>query len=805
MLSIRKKLKYLGINLITFTGTSLEKQSMKWVDEGTNTIYDIISKDRFDGVIMYGGAIGQLVSSSDMEDFCHKYQIPIVNISSEIPHIPSIIASNYDGVYDLVTHLIKVHSYTKIGFVKGPDGHIEAEERYRGYKTALKDNGLEVGLEYVFKGNFSPQAGKEAVKEFLFNRPVDIEAFVCVDDDTAFGVMDELHRWGLRVPDDIALVGFDDAEASANIYPPLTTVRQPFAELGERAVDMLMDLIKGKDFPDINYLPSKPVIRDSCGCLKSLSTYFPVSKDEFNAEDIKKSTQKEIVETILEHYKELNNLTYSKLYSFLENFYDAINYGEENKLYRSFNKIVESIDHSKLQLLNEFLDYCSKLLQVRSGRYIESELLLEKIKVRSSINFIQDKTIDKIVSRDRYFHLNDINQNLHGALSIDDLFEDVYNTLPDIGIKKFFIVASDDVTTISKRVKLIYGYTEDGVVDLNDYRNSFLSKKILPDKLLHYIDSDWMVMTLSFNNEVFGYMVVDVEEDASELTHAICWHFSSSLKRISILEERNRKAIELEEALGTLKETQEQLIQSEKLSSLGSMVAGVAHEINTPLGIVVTSVSYIDELSKQIISLYNKNNLTKSKMEEYFLNLEEILNTTMTSAKRAVALVKSFKKVAVDQASEEKRTFDLDEYISETLAALKANFKEKDILLKVNCIDDIYITSYPGAISQIITNLINNSMDHGFPDNRKGKILIDIKSHADNVSIIFHDNGKGIEERFINKIYEPFFTSRRESGRSGLGLHIVHNLVTQVLNGSIKVTSTIDKGTTFVIDFPKSL
>lgn len=805
MLSIKKKLDSLGIDLITFTGTSLKEHCVKWVDDSTNTIYEIISGDKFDGLIIYGGTLGQLITNEEMSEFCKKYKTPIVNISSEIPGVPSVIVSNYEGMYELVNHLINAHNYKHIGFIKGPDGHSEAEDRLLGYKQALIDNGYEVNNDYIYKGNFSPQAGVDAVKDYLAQDVFKLDVFVCVDDDTAFGVLDELHRQNIRVPDDIALVGFDDAEASGNINPPLTTVNQPFNELGEAAVDILIDLISGLEVDDVTYIPSKAVIRDSCGCLKSLRTYFPKSYNDISEDSIKNSSEEELVEIILDHYRELHNLTYSRIYSFLESLFKAVETGEENDLYRSFNKIIESIDHRKIGLLNEFLDYCSNILQLRSGKNIESQLFLEKIKLRSSVNIIHDKAIEKIESRDKYFQLNDINQNLHGALSIEGLLNDIYATLPPVGIKGLFIVSSDNNKNISEYVKLIYGYTLDGIIDVNKYREPFLSKFILPENLLEQSKTSWLVMTLSFNDEVFGYLVLDVDDEATELTHAISWHFGSSLKRISILEEKNRKARELEDAMETLRETQEQLIESEKLSSLGAMVAGVAHEINTPLGVVVTSVSYIDDLTRELLKVYNDNKLSKSRMEFYFKNIEEVINTTMNSAKRAAALVNSFKKVAVDQASEERRVINLKEYILETVLTLKPKFKNKNVDFKVNCNQKIEINSYPGAISQLITNLVSNSLVHGFPGKMKGKIILDILSRDNIISMIFHDSGVGIKEENIKKIFEPFYTTVRDTGGSGLGLHIVHNLITQVLKGSIKVSSSINVGTTFVIDFPKSL
>jgi signal transduction histidine kinase len=263
-----------------------------------------------------------------------------------------------------------------------------------------------------------------------------------------------------------------------------------------------------------------------------------------------------------------------------------------------------------------------------------------------------------------------------------------------------------------------------------------------------------------------------------------------------------QKNVALSGALRELKGTQEQLIQSEKLAALGGLVAGIAHEINTPIGISVTAASYLDLQTEDLVSQYVSNNLKKSELEHYVQTAKESSEMILTNLKRADNLIHSFKQIAVDQSTEGKRHFHLKEYLNNVLLSLQPRLRKTSHRITVNCPEDLEITSYPGAISQIITNLVMNSLVHGFEDLEQGKIIINISINKAILHFHYSDDGKGIQEEHLPKIFNPFFTTKRSQGRSGLGMHIVYNLVTQTLKGTIECTSTPGAGTTFLIHFP---
>lgn len=256
--------------------------------------------------------------------------------------------------------------------------------------------------------------------------------------------------------------------------------------------------------------------------------------------------------------------------------------------------------------------------------------------------------------------------------------------------------------------------------------------------------------------------------------------------------------------------TQKSLMESEKMASLGRLVAGVAHEVNTPIGIGVTLASYIDDETGKVQKLLSGSKLSQNKLNAFLDDIQvssEMLTSTMH---RASKLIQSFKQVAVDQSYDERRHVDLAQYLEEIINSLRSELKKTDVEIKINCADNLRIYSHTGAIYQIILNLIMNSIKHGFHDLDDGVVEITaylIKDGTasgkhDAICLTYKDNGHGIKNGNLKKIFEPFYTTRRTEGGSGLGLNIVYNLVTQRLMGTVECKSILGEYTEFTILFP---
>ena len=257
----------------------------------------------------------------------------------------------------------------------------------------------------------------------------------------------------------------------------------------------------------------------------------------------------------------------------------------------------------------------------------------------------------------------------------------------------------------------------------------------------------------------------------------------------------------LEQILKKLRETQKHLVESEKMASLGSLVAGVAHEINTPVGIGITAASTIIERNIQISELFQNQRMKQDDLKRYLRFIHKTGSLILGNLQRTGDLIQNFKQVSVDQSTEQRRLFGLKSYLENVILSLQPKLKVKSITFTIDCDKNLKLDSYPGLFAQIMVNLSINSFHHGFKDKKEGEIHIAANTQNDSLHLQYRDNGKGIPSDILPKIFDPFFSTDQQLG-TGLGLHIIYNIVTQKLNGSISCESEIENGVLFTIVMP---
>lgn len=273
------------------------------------------------------------------------------------------------------------------------------------------------------------------------------------------------------------------------------------------------------------------------------------------------------------------------------------------------------------------------------------------------------------------------------------------------------------------------------------------------------------------------------------------------------VEERTRSLSEANNQLGKayddLKQAQQTLVESEKMAFLGSLVAGVAHEINTPIGISVTASSYLQERVADFKSHIDSKQLSRSYLNEFTVNLDESMQLLQSNLRRASELIASFKQVAVDQSSEARYNFSLADNLHQVVVSLGHKLKKSQCEVDIQCDPKLSIFSFPGSFTQIYSNLILNSINHGFDNwDKPKKITIKVEQQGEELFIDYSDNGRGIPPEILPRIFDPFVTSKRGQGGSGLGTHIIYNLVVQLLKGRISCASEPGNGAQFHIRLP---
>jgi len=283
------------------------------------------------------------------------------------------------------------------------------------------------------------------------------------------------------------------------------------------------------------------------------------------------------------------------------------------------------------------------------------------------------------------------------------------------------------------------------------------------------------------------------------------------LTKKNIQLEQQRKALnklntELSTTIEELQQTRDQLIQSEKMASLGRLVSGFAHEINTPIGIALTAASTIEETTRTVDFMLNQEDVSETELVAALKKLSIASGLTMSNLRRAAKLVGSFKRTSIDQSLENQRLFGLHEIIRDIVTSLESKFKSTAITIEVDCPTTLNLYSYPGVMGQILSNLILNSWNHGFDEGQlAGKISIYAYSEDEQIYLNYSDTGKGMTSEVLEKLFEPFYTTKRGKGGTGLGMFICYNLVMTRLNGTLKCQSQIGAGSQFYISFPSNI
>ena len=293
------------------------------------------------------------------------------------------------------------------------------------------------------------------------------------------------------------------------------------------------------------------------------------------------------------------------------------------------------------------------------------------------------------------------------------------------------------------------------------------------------------------------------EIHATLLTHGVSYGLLALISW-GLIELLARRWRALDDTIATLQATRNELVETEKMASLGRLVAGFAHELNTPVGVAVGAISYGDQTLNTLTALLAQEEVTEQELTCQLDYLKESHQLALANLRRAADLVQRFKRSSIDRGSQQMRVYKLAELIQDVLTTLHNALKRTDILIEVDCSDDLKLYGTPGLLEQVLTNLITNSITHGYDNgSRPGKILIKAwRSQTERLMFDYHDDGVGMSEETRLQAFEPFFTTQRGNGGSGLGLYVIYNIITQQMHGTIQIMSTPDAGAQFHIDCP---
>jgi len=792
-LGIKETLSDHNITLTTFCGGALSGEAKGEHVVTSNAVYALAKQGDFDGIIVYGGAIGQFVSTDQMELFCKQFdQTPLLNISLRLPTTPSVVISNYFGMYQLVEHIIRTHHCAKIAFIQGPMEHEEAVDRFRAFCDALQANNLSIDRNDIFTGDYSTKAGRDAVDKIISEKRGLPDAIVCVDDDTALGVIDTLKSYSIKVPSDVIVTGFDDAVFSKSSSPTITTVQQSFYSLGKLVAKQLIEKVSGATIPLLSELKARPVLRESCGCAEGANL--------FAIKDLHFAEQCTFPQWITGIFKDKLTINVQ----IVEQLYDAIqsipSVNGSTIFLTTFNLFLES--QSNLSSKKDDLQCFLYLFEKQFNRLFhknEIVTVITQATVSIYVMIQRQNELEELRKQENYFEINMLNQRLHQTNSKQDFYEKCHYLLMDQNISSCAILLYEKSNMLEGAMHLAFAFNEQQFLfpgetsmgDLSELLQQYFKRK----------NNNVVILPLSLNGDQFGCLLLELDDELLEFTHSLSWHFAAILSRFQIMEEKEQKRVQLELTVKELRDTQQQLIESEKLASLGKLVAGVAHEINTPLGVSITYSSYINNMVSDIRKLLESNSLKKSELRAKLKQLNEAAEGNLSNLMRSAKLIDSFKSLAVEHDSSERSSFILKEVISDAILPLKARVTKSQHNIDISCPKNIFIHSYSKSIMQVVMGFIDNTLCHAYSEGEHGNISIKVSKKGEEILLIYTDDGMGITEKDRMNVFEPFFTTKRHRGHVGLGLSTIHNIIRRHLCGELMICNPA-QGTKISVTFP---
>jgi DNA-binding LacI/PurR family transcriptional regulator/serine phosphatase RsbU (regulator of sigma subunit) len=547
-------------NVICFTGGALEKSPDDEWEVNRNVMYDMAEKAELDGMII-SGTLCSYVEDDSIQKFISRFShLPVVSLLPLSDSIPSVSVDNRAGMEELVAHLVGEHKYTKFAFIKGPLGNPEAEERLDLVNDYLTHHGIALNESDLFPGSFNRESGAEAVEKMLEGGRdnLDYDVIVCADDETAFGAIEALREAGLEVPDDLAVVGFDDEQESSYITPPLTTVSQPMHELGVAAAEILLDKMSGKDVDNETILNARLVVRQSCGCFEPKVHNARIKKALIEAVSARQRLKPDDIYNYISgkvsRSLEMFSFDFPQLRDIVDSFCSDVN----NKESRLFLQTIDRIGRSKIllgsnlikwnQFFSTFWYYILAHLDRETFSFADS--LLHEARIIRGDLVLRAQGYRRISAKREYEVTHEIGEQISNTLDTDKLIDVIADTLPELGIDNFYLAFYEDGEKPLEKSKIVLAIENGEKKELLDEEALiFETSEIFPKNLITNSGSHIVIMEpLYFHKELFGnlyYMIEKGEYDTSSF-EVLGTYISNALHSGYLIEKVTKQNQELE-------------------------------------------------------------------------------------------------------------------------------------------------------------------------------------------------------------------------------------------------------------------
>lgn len=751
-------------------------------------VYDLLDERNFDGVILHTAALSYYSNQVSIRQFlADMAPLPFVSLGIALEGVTSLALRQDEAVRKLVHHLYEVHGHRKFAFVCGPLDQIEARVRHDAFFRTLAELGIPPQDIETFPGTYDRESGATAVRG-LAERLGPALALVCSNDQEALGAIEEAKARGIGVPLPLTVTGFDDVDLAPLQEPSLTTIGQPLVRQAARALHLLVDQIRGSSGV-VHEIEEAPVLfRESCGCAP-----VPV---------VPPSDRVELVRALLAGQVNATDAYRAFAASWIPDYLTAFEHlletGNSTVLKALWTRYHEQTLSEQVRGLSFRLLFAG-LGALFGSRSTFHQALQENL-ILAGASEARKGARQEQATRDFFFRLHGVEVVLGQINDRAGLAAFRLSHLQSLGISGLAVVRFGAPPTL---LYLRAPWAPDvdpstwGPVDYPAFLPGSLEVLEQPASRL--------TVALFAEGAYLGYAVFWTEGPETFVCDFLANQLSGAVQRIELFERIHAQSRSLAASLEESERMQQQLVETEKVASLGRLVAGVAHEINTPLGTGITGTSYLLERLGEVRNQLHQGTLAKSGLELFLHQGQEALDGVLRNLMKAGELIQAFKGLGLDLGQGEWKPIRLSALFGDLRGVYDTEFAKRGIVFLSEIPNDHrMIYSLPSALVQVAGELLENAMVHAFPPDFGGKaqVLLQVEVRGDVLRLAVTDNGRGLAADERRHIFDPLYTTRRPEGHAGLGLHLAFQLITRTLKGQMTVASEVGSGSCFLCLIP---
>ena len=772
------------VNLICFPGGRLQAADSYEIQR--NAIFDLANNRSLDGLITWSSSLGGVLGPAEIKAFHERYQaLPMVSLAQFMEGMPTVSVDSYLGMRSLLAHLIEEHRFKRFAFIRGPEGHYYAQERYRAYLDSLQAFHLPLDPGLVTRP-LPWEAGGEAIEILLDERGLkpsaDFEVVVAVSDMMAVWAMKTLQARGFDVPRDVAVTGFNNSMEERLSTPPLTTVDLPFGEQASKAMDVLLQQLAGESVPALITLPSTLIVRQSCGCPSraiALASFRPAARSEGGKQE--KTLEEARAECVSEMETAIG-LFPKEARAWLESVFDAFVLEMEGSSQTFLPRLSMALEQA-MQLDHDLLHWQNAMSILRRWglEYLSDservEILISRARVAVEEAAQRAQAYAQWRSDRDAETLRETNRALLTTFDVNRLTRVLAERLTLLGIPSVYLVTYEQATDaeVPEYARLILAYTDHERCELEPEGLRFSTGQIVPSEFLPKNRRYSLVIEpLYFQDRSLGYVVFEIGPRDGNIYELLRNNLSSALQGASLFQEIQQARLDAEKA--------------DRIKT--RLLANVSHEMRTPLNIIMG---------------YTQNALTQpDKYQDLPASLLSDLRQIQTNAEHQLRVINDLldlSRAEIDELDLSLELLDPHQLLVDAFHDLADQSTSPELHWKLQIPKRLpHLRADALRLRQIFLNLLSNAKKY----TQRGEITLGAEVLPSQIHFWVTDTGLGIDREQQERIFEPFVTleeNRQIAGGIGLGLSITRHLVA-LHGGTMELDSRPNQGSTFHIYLP---